>query len=382
MDFSFPPETREWQDRARDYADEHLKPRYGAREREGAIEPEVFTEMGRVGFIAPELPHEFGGRGASRLETGAIIEQLARGDFNVAYTQVVASLVGQLILRSGSDRIQREWLPRMTSGTAVVGIGLTEPHGGSDAGAPRLTARRVAAGWELNGTKSMSFLRNADGVVVFAKTDPAARRGHGISAFFVPLDLTGTTREPVSDLGTRAVTRGLVHFERCTVPDDHLLGEEGTGFSEVMQGFDFSRALIALQCLAVAELTVEETWQYTSGREAFGQPLSKNQGVAFPLAEAATKLAAAKLLGYQTLWLKDQGQPHTTEAAMVKSWAPQLAVATIHECLLLHGQRGYTDALPIGQRLRDVIGLEIGDGTAQIMKLIIARGAVGRDLAP
>jgi cyclohexanecarboxyl-CoA dehydrogenase len=149
-----------------------------------------------------------------------------------------------------------------------------------------------------------------------------------------------------------------------------------------MHGFDFSRALIGLQCIGSAQQTVDETWQYVSSREAFDQPLSKNQGVAFPLAEAETLLSAARLLCYQTLWLKDAGQPHTAQAAMCKWWAPKTAYDVITQCLLLHGQFGYRSDLPIEQRLRDVLGLQIGDGTAQIMKLVIARQRLGRELAP
>jgi cyclohexanecarboxyl-CoA dehydrogenase len=149
-----------------------------------------------------------------------------------------------------------------------------------------------------------------------------------------------------------------------------------------MQGFDFSRALIGLQCLGAAQQTVEETWRYVGTREAFDRPLSKNQGVAFPLAEAETLLAAARLLCYQTLWLKDAGQPHTAQAAMCKWWAPKTAYDVINQCLLLHGQYGYRTELPIEQRMRDVLGLQIGDGTAQIMKLVIARQHLGRELAP
>lgn len=161
-----------------------------------------------------------------------------------------------------------------------------------------------------------------------------------------------------------------------------MLGEEGKGFSQVMQGFDFSRALIGLQCIGPAQLSVEETWEYVSNREAFDQPLSKFQGVSFPLAEAETMLTAARLLCYQTLWLKDQGMPHTAQAAMCKWWAPKVATDIIQDCILLHGQYGYKTELPLGQRHRDVMGLQIGDGTAQIMKLIIARQRIGRGMAP
>ena len=309
-------------------------------------------------------------------------EEVGQGDINVAYLQVVGSLVGQIVAANAAPEVAAHWVPKICSGAEIVGIGLTEPHAGSDAGMPQLQAVRDGDDWVLNGSKSLSFGRDAAAVVVFARTGPSPRRGKDISAFLVPLDLPGVTREPVPDMGTKAVGRGLAHMTDVRIPGDHLLGEQGRGFTQVMHGFDFSRALIGLQCLGCAQQTVDETWQYVSQREAFDRPLSTNQGVAFPLAEAETLLAAARLLCYRTLWLKDTGQPHTTEAAMCKWWAPKVAYDVIGQCLLLHGQFGYRTELPVEQRLRDVLGLQIGDGTAQIMKLIISRQKLARELAP
>jgi cyclohexanecarboxyl-CoA dehydrogenase len=278
--------------------------------------------------------------------------------------------------------VAAEWVPKICSGEEIVGIGLSEPQAGSDAGMPRMRARRDGDGYILNGVKSLSFCNQAAAMVVFARTSAEEVRARGISAFVVPLDTPGVRRELFEDMGTAAVGRGFVHFEDVRIPENHLLGEEGRGFTQVMQGFDFSRALIGLQCIGPAQVSVEETWEYVTHREAFDQPLSKFQGVSFPLAEAETLLAAARLLCYQTLWLKDNGMPHTAQAAMCKWWAPKVSTDIIQDCLLLHGQFGYKTDRPIQQRLRDVLGLQIGDGTAQIMKLIIARQRVGRDLAP
>jgi cyclohexanecarboxyl-CoA dehydrogenase len=161
----------------------------------------------------------------------------------------------------------------------------------------------------------------------------------------------------------------------------HQLGAENKGFVQVMQGFDFSRALIGLQVLAVARTALEETWEYVAQREAFGKPLSAFQGVSHPLADFDTQVTAGRLLCLQTLWLKDKGAPHTAEAAMCKWWAPKLAYDTIHQCLLMFGHGGY-DRGVMEQRLRDVLGFQIGDGTAQIMKTIVARTRAGRDAVP
>jgi cyclohexanecarboxyl-CoA dehydrogenase len=382
MEFELSDMQAEYRQRARTIAQKRLAPDYQARERAGRVEPELRQELGQLALIAPEIPVALGGQGVDRLTSGIITEEIARGDINVAYLQVVGSLVGQLLAANAQPEVAQAWVPKICSGTEIVGIGLTEPHAGSDAGMPRLTADRDGESYVLNGVKSLSFCRDAAAVVVFARTGPSRTRGKDISALLVPLDLPGVTREPYTDMGTTAVGRGAAHFADVRIPVDHLLGGEGQGFTQVMHGFDFSRALIGLQCIGAAQQTVDETWQYVSTREAFDRPLSNNQGVAFPLAEADTLLSAARLLCYQTLWLKDTGQPHTSQAAMCKWWAPKTAYDVITQCLLLHGQFGYRTELPIEQRLRDVLGLQIGDGTAQIMKLVIARQRLGRKLAP
>jgi cyclohexanecarboxyl-CoA dehydrogenase len=384
MEFSLTAEQQTLVDSARAYAQE-LAPGYQAREQAERIEDEVRQEMGAKGFIAPEISKELGGQGVSRLTSGMLLEQISTGDFNVGYLQVVGSLVGQILERNARPEVAAHWVPRITSGRGIVGIGLSEPHAGSDAGNPRLRAERdgpgKGAGWVLTGAKSLSLMGMANGAVVFARTSDEGR-GRGITAFVVDLEQDGVTREPYSDMGTRAVARGAVHFDHVRVPAENVLGEVGKGFTSVMQGFDFSRALIGLQCVGTAQQTVDETWQYVSQREAFDRPISKFQGVSFPLSESETVLTAARLLCYQTLWLKDAGLPHTAEAAMCKWWAPKTAYDVINQCLLLHGQYGYRTELPIEQRMRDVLGLQIGDGTAQIMKLIIARQKLGREFAP
>jgi cyclohexanecarboxyl-CoA dehydrogenase len=165
------------------------------------------------------------------------------------------------------------------------------------------------------------------------------------------------------------------------VPVSHRLGDENKGFVQVMHGFDFSRSLIGLQCLAVARVALEETWEYITQRQAFGQPLSAFQGVTHPLAQFDTEVEGARLVCLQGLWLKDKGLPHSAEAGMAKWWGPKLAYDVIHQCLLCYGHGGYDRGL-MEQRLRDVLGFQIGDGTAQIMKTIIARTRAGRKFVP
>jgi cyclohexanecarboxyl-CoA dehydrogenase len=218
----------------------------------------------------------------------------------------------------------------------------------------------------------------ADFSVVFARTGQPGSGARGISAFLVPLDLPGITKTAFDDHGSRSVGRGSLFFDQVRVPEHYLLGAPNEGFVQVMQGFDYSRALLGIQCLSVARQSIEETWAYSTEREAFGKPLSTFQGVSFPLAEAETMVTSARWMCLHTLWLKDQGLPHTAEAAMCKWWGPKLAYDTINSCLLLHGHAGYARELPFEQRMRDVLGLQIGDGTAQIMKLVVARQRAGR----
>lgn len=381
MDFTIPATEQDLVDRAASYRARLLG---SAREREaaGRIEPELAVELGRAGLIAPEMPTELGGRGATKVAAGLVTEEISRGDLNVGYLQVVGSLVGQVIDRNALPEARERYGRLITSGEGTVAIGLSEPGAGSDAGNPAMTARRSGDDWILTGTKSMSLCLTSDATIVFARTDPDGRRGKGITAFVVDLDSPGITRTRAEDMGSLAIARGFAEFSEVRVPAGNVLGTVGEAFTQVMQGFDFSRALIGLQCVGSALQSVSETWEYVTGREAFDRPLSKFQGVAFPLAEAETKLAAARLLCLNTLWLGDADLPHTSQAAMCKWWAPLEAYHAIHQCLLLHGQFGWTRKFDVEMRLRDVLGLQIGDGTAQIMKLIIARQSVGREFAP
>lgn len=381
MDFAIAPEAQELIDSAAGF-ENRLLTEARSREEAGRIGRDLTAEMGRAGLIAPELPARFGGSGHTKVTAGLITEAVSRGDLNVAYLQVVGSLMGQVIARNASAEVAEHYCRLITSGTETVAIGLSEPDAGSDAGNPQTTAVPSGSDWIINGTKSMSLALTSAATVIFARTNPAASRGKGISAFLVDLDAPGVTRTPIEDMGQAAVARGSVDFDNVRIPADHLLGAEGKAFSQVMQGFDFSRALIGLQCTGSALRAVEDTWDYVKGREAFDRPLSSFQGVSFPLAEAETKLAAARLLCLNTLWLGDEGLPHTSQAAMCKWWAPLEAYHAIHQCLLLHGQNGYKQDRDVEKRLRDVLGMQIGDGTAQIMKLIISRESAGRAFAP
>lgn len=367
-------------DLARRFAQEKVAPGYLERERAGRFDMGLVREMGSLGLIAPELPEQFGGMGADYLTSGVIIEEIGKADFTFGYVPLLASLNGHILATFAKPHIAAEWLPKLTAGELMLAIALTEPKGGSDAANLGLKMERVGDHYILNGEKtSISANQIAKGVVTFARTGRPEDRARGVSAVLVPLDLPGITTSKFSNMGQNSVGHGSIWFDNVKVPADHLLGEEGRGFGQVMQGFDFSRSLIGLQALGAARASLDETWAYIGERRAFGKPLAAFQGVTHQLADFDTKVEAARLMSLNALWLKDRGLPHTAEAAMTKWWPPLLAYEAIHACLLIHGHAGYSDTLPFQQRLRDVLGLQIGDGTAHIMKNIIARERAGKE---
>ncbi|APZ50508.1 cyclohexanecarboxyl-CoA dehydrogenase [Salipiger abyssi] len=372
-------ELTQIRDLARKFAQERVAPGYMEREKSGRFDMALLREMGELGLIAPELPEEFGGMGAEVTYSGVIIEEIGRADFTFGYAPLLASLNGQILKQFARPEVARDWLPGLIAGEHMLAIALTEPRGGSDAANLGLKMERDGDHYILNGEKtSISANQIAKGVVTFARTGTAEDRARGVSAVLVPLDAPGITTSKFSNCGQNSVGHGSIWFDNVRVPAEYLLGDEGKGFAQVMQGFDFSRSLIGLQALGTARQSLDETWDYIGERRAFGKPLGAFQGVTHQLADFDTKVEAARLMSMNALWLKDKGLPHTAEAAMTKWWPPLLAYEAIHACLLIHGHAGYADDLPFQQRLRDVLGLQIGDGTAHIMKNIIARERAGK----
>ena len=369
-------------DTVRRFAQERVAPGFLERDRSRTFDRDLLREMGALGFIAPELPERFGGLGMGCLAAGVIHEEIAKADLSFSYLNLLASLNSQILSNYGQPEVVGPWLERIVAGEAICAIALTEPSGGSDAANLRLRIERKDDHYLINGEKtSISAADQADICVVFGRTGAADSGAYGVTALLVPMAIAGITTSRFDCHGQRAIGRGSIFFENVKIPLDHRLGDENKGFVQVMQGFDFSRSLIGLQCLAVARAALDEAWAYTTERQAFGKPLSAFQGVTHPLAQYDTEVEGARLLCLQGLWLKDQGLPHSAEAGMAKWWGPKLAYDVIHQCLLCFGHGGY-DRGPMEQRLRDVLGFQIGDGTAQIMKTIIARTRAGRQFVP
>ena len=374
MDFDFTEDQEAIRDAAQRFATERLAPGYLAHDAQEAFDKELILEMGDLGFIGTSLPEDLGGLGQDFVTEGIVMEALSREDLNVGYILLLNTLNAGIIAEHGSREMAEKVIPEICSGRTTSCLALTEPSAGSDAANIRLRADRKGDRFVLNGEKtSISMAHQADIGVVFARSGTQEERAHGITAFLVNLDQPGISRTTFTDVGSGVVGRGSIFFDDVEVPADNMIGDEGMGFKQVMGGFDFSRALIGLQCIAPAQASLDETWSYSLEREAFGKPIAANQGVTEPLAVAETQITAAGLLCYKTLWLRDQGRPHTAEAAMCKWWPPQIAFETIHQCLQLHGHLGYAKDMPFQQRLREVMGLHIGDGTKQIQKMIIYR---------
>jgi len=382
MDFSFTDEQNAMAKMLTDFAKKELLPKYTYWDRQGEFPREQIAKMAELGLAGLRISPEYGGQEVDYITTGLVIEEIAKGDFSCANALITYAIVGEIIQRQGTEKVKNEWLPLLARGEKIPALVLTEPHCGSDAAALRAKAIKKGNSYILSGEKSAgTLLMSADGAVIFAKTDPEAG-ARGVSAFWVPADLPGITRQSYEDMGAKGIMRGSIFLDDVEIPAENLLGGEGEGFVVVMAGFDYTRILLGLICIGAAKASLEETIRYVKERHAFGVPLAKFEGVSFPIAEHYSRIEAARMLCYRGLWLRNQGLPHTTEAAICKWMGPKFAVDAIHDCLLLHGHYGYTQEFPIEQRLRDAIGLELGDGPAQIQKIVISRDLFGREYLP
>ena len=377
LDFSFTPAQEEYRAALRELAFTELAPHYQKWDVEQAYPAK---QIRRVLRFAAEF---WEGREAERtlIVSGITAEEVARGDFNVVLPSLGPGLFERYLIEAPQE-LKDQWMPGILSGEQFAALCLTEAGAGSDMGGICSTGERRGDVYVLNGEKnSVSFL-NADVFYVFVRTDPESSGWRGLSAFLFPRDTPGLSFETVEDMGCRAVPRGILRMDNVEVPAQWMVGEPGRAFPMISKFFDINRAIIALKCIGAAQQTLDETIAYVKGREQFGTPLATFQGVAFPIAEAATLLELARLQSYRVLWMREQGLPCTKEGAMVKWYAPKIAGDIIRQCLVLHGHYGYSRALPIEQRLRDVIGWQIGDGAENIMKLLIARELFGKEFSP
>jgi cyclohexanecarboxyl-CoA dehydrogenase len=341
------------------------------------LPPELIKKVADLGLMAMNIPEEYGGFPRDAVTNGIVVEELCKfaddASWLVFNNYGLAAIIGL-----GCEEVKREWLPAMASGEKIVTMGATEAEAGSDLGNLKTIFKKDGDYYILNGEKNrVTFAPQGHAVMVLAKSDITSRR---ITAFLVPFDLPGISIAKIRDIGCEPTAGGIVSLEDVRLPKKYLLGdEEGKGFQATMRAFDCLRAFGSLQSIAKAEVTLQETIEYVKQRVQFGKPISKFQGTSFRIAEAATQIELGRTLCYKVLWMRDHGVPHRKESAMIKWWVPRTCFNIIHECLLIHGHYGYSKDLPIEQRLRDSILTELGDGTAEIMKLIICRDIIGRE---
>ncbi|WP_162621777.1 acyl-CoA dehydrogenase family protein [Microbacterium suaedae] len=377
--FTFTEHQQRFATDVRAFADS-IAPGYAERAVSEEFFWEIHREIASRGWLGVTLPRELGGMGEPAVTAGLLMENIGSADFNVGLSIFAGICNSGLLGQFATERVRDEWLPAVLSGERLVGFALTEPGAGSDARGIQTRAERTADGWRLNGSKTSSGLAAiGDASIVFARTGDGP---NDISVFLVPFDARGVTPGRIPSRGGKPIGRGTVEMEDVVVPEDHLLGEIGTGFSMIAKTFDYTRSLLGLLGYGVATTALRMATDFAVERKTFGQPLYHHQGVSFVVAEELARLEAVRWLAYRALALRDAGLPHTKEAAMVKWLGPRTAFDAVREAVILHGHRGYSDLLPLQQMLLDLEGLEIGDGTPQIQKLIIARevfGAAKRD---
>jgi cyclohexanecarboxyl-CoA dehydrogenase len=371
VDFTLLPEHEELVAVARRVAGE-LAPGYVERDRAGAFPWETLKLLADSGLLGVHVPAEAGGQGAGELAAGLVCEELGRADYTTALMIIQAGTAGKMLWRLGSERVKEQWLPRVATGDTTFGLALTEPGTGSDISALAATAKPTSdGGFSLRGEKSSMSFSESQMAFVLAKTEG------GPALFVVPLDAAGVTVAPFDDMGSRPLGRAVVTFDDVVVPADAMLGTPGAGVKFALGSLASSKVLVCCVCLGVAEAALAEAVEWARERVTFGAPLATRQGIAFPAADLATQLEAARLLAQKALWKADRGDDFRQEAAMAKAWIPRLASTVCHEAILTIGHVAYSREHPAQLRLRDVLATELGEGPANTQRMIVARDLFG-----
>ncbi len=382
VDIDFTKEQKMWREVVRKFTLKELMPTAKERaQRKEGFSRELIKKIAKIGALGLMVPTEYGGSQSDNVSFGIACEELSKSTISDGLLPTYAYFLVRALMQA-SEEVRQRWMPLIPTGDCICAPCNTEPHCGSDAASIRTTGIRDGEYYIINGQKScISMGMIADVGVVFAKTDPSAG-ARGISAFLVPFDFPGVTRTPIDMTGWRPQTEASIFYDDVRIPRDYLLSQEGKGFYLVMSQFDVIRACVALTALGTAQASLEMAISYSKERTAFGRPIAKFEGISFKIAEDYTKIAAARMLCYHALRLADQGLPHTKASAMAKMYSPIVAVDAVHNAMLIHGNVGYSQELYLEQRLRDAIGAEFGDGTAEIMKLVIIRELLGREFLP
>jgi alkylation response protein AidB-like acyl-CoA dehydrogenase len=365
----------------RELADRELRPAVAAAERDGVFPRETFRLLGRSGLLGLPYPEELGGGGVTYEVYLQVIEELARAWLAVGLGVSVHTLSCFPLVTAGSDEQQEKWLPGLLGGELLGAYCLSEPHSGSDAAALATTAvrdREAGGDYVLNGVKAwISHAGQADFYTLFARTagDPAARdRGQGISCLHVPASVPGVSAAAAErKMGMKASVTAQMIFDDARVPADHLVGEEGAGFSIALAALDAGRLGIAACATGLAQAALDEAVGYARTRRQFGRPIAEFEGLSFMLADMATAVQASRALYLSAARRKDAGQPARTEAAMAKLFASDAAMRVATDAVQVLGGYGYVEDFPAERYLREAKVLQIVEGTNQIQRMVIGR---------
>lgn len=375
MDFALDSEHQLFRERFRAFANDVVAPRAAEIDRTGEFPWDVINAAAELGLLGVPIPEEYGGVGADGLAFTLLIEELAGACGSTALTIAAhTGLVCVPLLMFGNEEQKRRFLTPLAEGKMLGAFGLTEPQAGSDAGATRTTAVRDGNEFVINGQKVFTTNGSIAGVIIVtAVTDPEAGR-RGISNIIVPADAPGVSfGQDQEKMGLHGSVTSQVYFQDCRVPVDNLLGRPGEGFKQFLQVLDGGRIGIGAMSVGIAQAALRAARDYALEREQFGRRIADFQAISFMLADMATQLEAARWLVYRAAWLKDRGLPHTTEAAMAKLFASEAAERICHKAIQIHGGYGYTTEYPVERYYRDVRLTEIGEGTSEIQRLVIAR---------
>jgi alkylation response protein AidB-like acyl-CoA dehydrogenase len=379
VDFQLTDEQRLVYETARDFTDKEIVPRARDNDRNAHFDTELVAKMAAQGYLGAIVPQEYGGAGLDYLTYGLIVEQVGRGDSSMrTVVSVQTSLVCSGILRHGTEEQKRHYLPKLCSGEWLGCFALTEPDTGSDAANQKTRARKTDSGWVLNGSKMwISMGNHAKVALVFAQTDP--EKGHrGVACFLVDTDQPGFQPQEIhGKLGLRGSDTAEISLDDVEVSDDQLLGEVGDGFKVAMGNLDSGRFSVASGCVGICQGCLDASVQYSKERIQFGRPIASFQLVQEMLTDIKLKTDAARMLVWRAGYLKDTGQPNTTETSVAKLYATEAAFECANTAIQVHGGSGYVDDYPVERYLRDVRVTTLYEGTSQIQKLIIGRALTG-----
>jgi short/branched chain acyl-CoA dehydrogenase len=381
MDFDLPEETRDLQDMVREFAAKEISPNAAEWSENEQFPTHVFTKLGELGLMGMLVPEEYGGAGSDTVSYVAVMEELGAADQSVASSWNAHSTIATLpLLAYGTEEQKQRWLAPLARGEAIGAFGLTEPGAGSDAAGITTTAQRRDGGWVINGTKM--FITNAgtdisQGVTLLATTGKGEDGRKRFATFYVPTGAPGySCGAKLKKLGWHAMdTRELI-FDDCWISDDHLIGEEGGGLRQFLSVLDKGRISVAALGLSLAKAALALAVKHATERHQFGRPLSAFQAVAHKIADIGTEFEAARWMVYRAAWLADQGRPYGKEAAMAKLYASEVANRAASQAVQIHGGYGYVRESEISRFYADAKILEIGEGTNEIQRDIIARALV------